>query len=520
MNSENNHQLASFFMIVTGLSILFSGCTPGQVAAPASTMPDTVVSSPTLASTVAPTSTMPATAAPTQVNPPTETAIPTSIPIPIITLKKGDFYFSLAGQQNFIFSRNVGSYQTTDYYQILDLTRTGGSKFVRVQLGDLGMGYSKTGKVDAFWAKKWEHVFDKAASYGMDVMPVFGAWYEWNDGAGYSTWKSNPFNEANGGPARTSLELFKSGSPTQQLWLEWMKTLVERWQGQENILAWEIFSEINMSPGTTEPAAIDFVNQAASIIRNADPAHRPVTASLADFGEWDKYYHSDGIDFINIHPYPTSGKLDTTIIREVRALREKYSKPVMIGESGLSFLTPDTNPPTLTTASKAELGIQHAIWAALVSGAMNGRALWWEDSVGIYFPALSWPFLNKYAASELPAANFIKKVDFSGFSPLKTQTSPKITGAALGNDKMVIGWFRDAGSEPPDWTLQPVISGESLKITVPGSTPDWQVDFYDTKTGLIISSTAAARQGNTITISLPDFTDDMAFKLYTPPAAQ
>ncbi len=175
-----------------------------------------------------------------------------------------------------------------------------------------------------------------------------------------------------------------------------------------------------MSPGTTEPAAIDFVNQAASIIRNADPAQRPVTASLADFGEWDKYYHSDGIDFINIHPYPTSGKLDTTIISEVRALREKYSKPVMIGESGLSFQTPDTNPPTLTTASKAELGIQHAIWAGLVSGAMNGRALWWEDSVGIYFPALSWPFLNKYAASELPAANFIKKVDFSGFSPLKT----------------------------------------------------------------------------------------------------
>ncbi len=85
---------------------------------------------------------------------------------------------------------------------------------------------------------------------------------------------------------------------------------------------------------------------------------------------------------------------------------------------------------------------------------------------------------------------------------------------------MVIGWFRDTGSEPPDWTLQPVISGESVKISVPGSAPDWQADFYDTKTGLIISSTKAARQGNSITIGLPDFMDDMAFKLYTLPAAQ
>jgi hypothetical protein len=521
MTLENNHQRASIWIIVTALNILFSGCAPSHGTAPTIALPATIRSNSTLASTLAKSATLPVTVAPTRVNSPTATSGPTSIPIPIITLKKGDFYFSINGHQSFIFSRNAAGYQTAHYDQILDLTRTGGSKFARIQLDSMGMGYSNTGKVDAFWAKKWENVFDKAASYGIDVMPVFGVWYDWNDGNGYSTWKSNPLNEVNGGPVRTPVELFLSSSDTQKLWLQWMKSLVERWQGQKNIMAWEIFSEINMAPGTTEPEAIDFVNRAASIIHNADPFHRPVTASLADFGEWNSFYQSEGIDFINIHPYPTSGKLDTTIINEVRSVLAKYHKPVMIGESGLSFETPDTNPPTLTTADKANLGIKHAIWAAVVSGSMNGRALWWEDGVGIYFPALSWPFLMKYADTELPAANFIREVDFSNFTPLMAQTSAQVTGATVGNDKMIIGWFRDASCEPPEWNFQPVISGQRVKITAPGSAPNWQVDFYSTKTGTdMIGSAKATRQGNNISISLPDFTDDIAFKLYIQSNAQ
>jgi hypothetical protein len=47
------------------------------------------------------------------------------------------------------------------------------------------------------------------------------------------------------------------------------------------------------------------------------------------------------------------------------------------------------NSATLTTAKNARLGIEHAIWAALVSGAMDGRALYWEDGFAVFFPKLS-----------------------------------------------------------------------------------------------------------------------------------
>ena len=297
-----------------------------------------------------------------------------------------------------------------------------------------------------------------------------------------------------------------------------MKTLIERWHGQKNIIAWEIFSEVNMVPGTTEPQAIDFVNRATSLIHDADPFHRPVTASLADFGEWSRFYRNDAIDFINIHPYPLSGKLDTTIITEVHSLLAKYRKPVLIGESGLSFETPDSHPPTLTTADRADIGIKHAIWAAVVSGAMNGRSLWWEDGVAIYFPALNLPFIQKYARADLPASNFVRDVDFSRFQPLTSTSSSGVWGAAVGNEKTVLGWYRDANCEPPNWNLRPVLSKQAVTLTVPGSAANWKIDFYNTKTGTdIVSSTRGTRKDNKVTLTLPDFIDDITFKMYPLP---
>jgi hypothetical protein len=456
-------------------------------------------------------------------NPPANlqpTIAPTATPIslPKITLTKGDFYFSLDGTQKFLFSRNIAGNEPQQYLQLLDLTHNGGSRMVRIQLDSMGTGITPKGEVDGVWAQKWERVLDKAAADSLYVILTFTAWYDWNNGTpdfGYSNWKANSFNTTNGGPAATPAELFKPGSSTQTMWLAWMKKLVERWQDRKNIAAWEIFSEVNLATGPTQTSGIAFVEKAAVLIRSADSHQRSLTASLADTGGWSSFYFSNAIDFINIHPYPISGRLDRQILDSVPQLIKKYKKPVMIGESGLSALTPDSVPATLTTAARAAVGIKHAIWAAIVSGAMNGRALWWEDGVGIYFPELSWSYLNKYANADLAASRFIDKVDFKNFTPFNIQFSLAITGAVIGNEKMILGWFRDAKCEPPDWKLLPVISKQSVTITVPGSTTNWKVDFYNTKTGTdIIQSITTTQKGNKITISLPDFTDDIAFKMY------
>jgi hypothetical protein len=495
------------FIVSIAFCLAFSGCTGAQIATPTST------------ATLVPSATLKPTASP----------MPTATPIPLpeLTQKPGDFYFSEDGQPTFILSRNPTGKTQADFDAVLDWTHQGGSKVIRIHLTHGWWGdpwINKDWSVNEKWAQDWDRFFDQAQADRIYVIPVFGVWADWNNGLPadvYHFWQYNPLNTANGGPLDTPTGLFQSDSDTQKHWLTWVQTLVERWQGRNNIAAWEIFSEINLAsgaPGETDskgavsvPAAVDFTNKAATSIRTADTNHRPVTLSLAVgapfTNEWAKFYELETLDFIEIHPY--SDQLDRELIADVRQQLNRYNKPVMIGENGLWSMTYNAN---------AHIGIEHAIWAGLVSGAMNGRAFWDNDGYSIYSisnRADAIAFMQKYATTELPVVNFTQGVDFSGFQPLTSTSSSGVWGAAVGNETMVLGWYRDAASEPPDWKLQPIISNQTVTLTVPGKAANWKIDFYDTKTGTdIVSSSTVTRKSDKVTILLPDFTDDIAFKLY------
>jgi hypothetical protein len=454
--------------------------------------------------------------------------VPTATGTPIVgmTLKPGDFYFSVDGQPAFILSRNPTGKTQADFDAVLGWAHQGGSRIIRIHLTHgwwADPWINKDWSINTKWLKDWDQLFDQAQADGIYIIPVFGVWADWNNGTpdwGNALWQYNPLNTAKGGPVSMPYELFQTDSATQKAWLQWVRLLVEHWQGRKNIAAWEIFSEINIAsgnPGQTdakggvnESTGLDFTNKAMAIIHAADTQHRPVTLSLAGVysptDKWAEYYKINSLDFIEIHPY--SDKLDRELILEVQQYLTKYKKPVMIGESGLWSMTHNAN---------AHIGIEHAIWAGLVSGAMNGRALWDNDGYSIYSisnhdDAIA--FMQAYATSELPVVKFTSGVDSTGFKPLTATSTSGIWGAAIGNEKMILGWFRDAKCEPPDWNLQPVITKQSVTITVPGKAVNWNVDFYNTKTGTdIVYSTLIARKGKTVTMTLPDFSDDIAFKM-------
>lgn len=499
MSTRNNRVFIIMLVILTTSSMLLPNCASRPSATP----------------TLAPTATTV-----------TATATITATPFPKITLKPGDSYFSIDGRQSFILSRNLTGKNNDDFSILLGWARQGGTRLIRVHLTHGWWGdpwVNKDWSVNEQWAQDWDRFFDQAENDGIFVLPVFGVWADWNNGKpdyGSPFWKYNPLNQANGGPINSPIELFLPDSDTQNHWMAWLEALVKRWQGKKNIVAWEIFSEINIAssaPGKTSTggvdttAGVDFTNKAVASIRSADSQHRPVTLSLAGIypstDPWAEYYKLDMLDFIEIHPY--SDTLDRELVKEVREYQTEYQKPVLIGESGLWSMTHHAN---------ASIGVAHAIWAGLVSGAMNGRALWDNDGYSIYSindrtDAIQ--FMQGYAITELPVANFVEAVDFSDFKPLMSTYSSAIWGAAIGDEKMVIGWYRDATCEPPNWSLQPVVSGQTVTITIPGSTVDWQADFYDPKTGVkILTPITVFRKGNALSISLPDFTDSIAFKLH------
>lgn len=456
----------------------------------------TSTSSPTLTPTVAPT------------------PAPTTVPLQVFSLSPGQFYFDVNSQPGFFYSRNVAALFTEDYGTELDWSAYGGTRVIRFGLVNIvGMGgypYTNTGQLNESVIRNFEKLIDDAKAHGIYVIFWITGWGQWNS-TGLTDWAINPFNAVNGGPAQKPVEVFQVGTPANTMWCDFISRLVTRWQYRDNILAWDVLGEANLIQSISEKQGMAFVEQMAGIIHAADSHQRPITASLGDVDTWWKFYGSDAIDFVQTHPYPTT--LDRALIKKVHQYIDLYHKPVMIGESGLNWEKPDQG---VTTSPNAHIGIEHAIWAGLVSGAMNGRALFWEDGFAIYFPTMRSTFLNQYAEAELPAARFSKMINFTDFAPLTVhlQDGTKVWGAAVGNETSAIGWFRDAQSEPPNWNLLPNISSQSVSLEIPGSVQNWQVDFYDTKTGYALGgSILIARKGDRIKVPLPDFTDDIAFKL-------
>ena len=355
---------------------------------------------------------------------------PTPGPLPTLSLTPGEFTFRVDGTPRVVMTRNITGQSAGQIEALLDQASTAGTTVIRMHLiHGLGGGVTTGGAVSETWASQWDAVFDHAQAVGLYVIPVFGVWADWNDGTpdyGFANWTMNPWNVANGGPASAPSELWQRDSTVRGQWMAWLRALVERWHGRANIAAWEPFSELDIASGVTEASAAEFAADAAAVVRAGDSAGRPVMASLTALDDWPTLNASDSVDILQVHTY--ADPLDAALLSSVAALRAEYGKPVLIGESGLSAAAPTGNTPT--TEPQAAVEISHAIWAGVVSGAMNARGLWWEDGYAVYEPP-GLGFVDSYAHAETAAAKFASGLDCTGAAPLTVALSPDLLGGAL-----------------------------------------------------------------------------------------
>jgi hypothetical protein len=442
---------------------------------------------------------------------PCDTAAPSARkadPKPRLELRAGEKYFRAGGRPTFVLGRNPAGTSPKAYADHFRHAAAAGESFVRIQF-TYSPPREKAGEIDAGVLKSWDETLDAADKHGLAVLPALGVWADWNDGSRKETWHvwhENPFNAERGGPAKQPNELFDD-TPCRKLWLKRLATLVKHWRDRRAIVGWEIFSELDLVTGVTQDRAVAFTERAAAVIRAADPLKRPVTASQAGVNEWPRLLRSKALDFIQVHPYAggkARGRLDEMIISVVRARLRKYGKPVLLGECGL-----DAAPPkgTLDAAARAEVGIRHAIWAAVVSGAMNGRMLWWQDGYDQFEKA---DLCRHYHKAAAPAAAFVRGVDCTGFEPVACEPPAGLRGAVVGNGKVRLGWFRDARCDPPDWPVKR-LSDQRVTVRAPGNS--WQVEFFDPVTGKSIGNSRLTARDRRLRIALPAFKGTVAVKL-------
>jgi hypothetical protein len=431
----------------------------------------------------------------------------------IFELRPNERFFRANGQQGFVLGRNPIGTSPAAFDDHFKNAAAAGERLMRIHLTHMPDG-EKAGEIHPDTIKFLDHLFESAEKNGLAVLPVLGVWADWNDGRNNETWHAwhrNPFNFENGGPAKQPSELLDD-TACRELWFQRINFFIDRWGKHRNIVAWELFSELNLITDATEQRVMEFVEAAARKAKAADPLSRPITVSLSEKDEWPSLARSEAVEFLQVHPYGGGrfrGGLDMQIIRMVRERLQRYGKPVLLGECGL-----DWRPPrgTLDVAPRAKFGIRHAVWASIVSGAMCGRMLWWQDGYDQFERA---DLLQHYQEIAVTAAAFVEGVDYSGFQPIMCSRSRNITGAMLGSETAVLGWFRDSECAAPKWPVKPV---EKATVSLRVSHPTWSVQFVDPITGHDIETRRVAASGEQLQLVLPKFEGSIAFKLVALPA--
>ena len=252
--------------------------------------------------------------------------------------------------------------------------------------------YNGVGQYAGQSAFRIERQLDVAAQHGLQVQLVIddhGQVRSQSDGR----WSENPYSDANGGPVPAAHpEQFFTNTEAKRLFKERLRYLVARYGAYRNLLAWELFNEVQFvgsdsaNPGNSAQVRGDIVAwhaEMAAYLRSIDPFHHLITTSSDIDSSLKDIWADPNIDLVQVHDYdPALTTRDTRLAGYADSLNATYNKPVIIAEFGIAgdkevnfdpvaSAPLDANEEHLLEATH----LHNAEWAAAMSG--SGAMSWW-----------------------------------------------------------------------------------------------------------------------------------------------
>jgi hypothetical protein len=268
-----------------------------------------------------------------------------------------------------------------DYEAWADKMAASGMNYVRLWMAPWAFGIeSDLGTLgryalDRAWAL--DHVLEVLRKRGIHVILCFEYhgmlqttkdFWQSND-----NWKINPYNAANGGPARTQNEFFTSPE-ARRLYQQRLRYIVSRWGAYPNVGVWEFWNEIdNVRQHYQEGDMIAWHRDMAREVRRLDPYGRLVSSSLTHDGSPD-FWTKPAFDLIQFHSYNQANP-GVEFAARARKAREMHGKPYIVGEYGVDF-----RAPKLEDDPKSR-GLKQALWGSLLGGGAGTAQSWWWETL-------------------------------------------------------------------------------------------------------------------------------------------
>lgn len=183
-------------------------------------------------------------------------------------------------------------------------------------------------------------------------------------------WNANPYNRANGGMLDEPAEFFTSAE-AKDLFRRRLRYIVARWGHHTNLLAWELWNEVDLTDGYDPEAVAAWHEEMARFLREIDVYAHLRTTSFSNPQREPLIWRSPEIDITVSHYYNVPDMVQAVLSHD-RAKLERYGKPTLTAEFGTDWRGP--------SADRAGVNIHNAVWAGLFSGAAGTPMSWWWES--------------------------------------------------------------------------------------------------------------------------------------------
>ncbi len=325
------------------------------------------------------------------------------------------------------------------------------------------------GRYDLQSAWRLDYVAALAERLGIRWQLAFEMVVWWVERLPYR-WLRNPYNAANGGPCAKPIDYLTSPRAREMVKRR-LRYSVARWGWSTNLVAWELWNEVDIMDGFNSAANVAWHRDIGSYLTQIDPYGHLITTSWRDPG----MFALPQITLVEAHSY-WAQPYDAAeySLQDSDHLMRPFGKPFFFGEQGMEG--------NLKVDPEGK-NFHDCVWTTAVSGAAGvGMYRWWDyvEDNNLY---------RHYA----PLAKFVSGVDWPGrrWTPIHLAlptlpVSVNVYGVS-GGDRALL-WIHD----PLAFRIfdGKVVRGESQPKVKANAAPledgDYTVEWWDTTTGAIV----------------------------------
>lgn len=420
-------------------------------------------------------------------------------------------YFSFdSGQFYYPIGHNMAWDSDENYAKNFASMHAAGENWSRIWMSNWSFGlewkemgfFQGLGNYNLANAKRLDSLLELAKKSGIYLQLVFDFHGALSSKVN-AEWPNNPYNITNGGMLKDPSE-FWSNLEARAIYKNRVRYIVARWGFSQQVMAWELFNEINFSDNFPAEKESLWVKDISSYIKDIDPHKHLITTSYYDYYN-KSTYELPTIDFTQYHAYQKRVvKTMQNVVQRFRA----FNKPFIFAEFG------NNSADGVDDRDKKGIFLHAGIWGqAMQPFGGNAMPWWWNTHIApnnlyFHFKAL---------------AAFLEGVDRRGKdwqTVRETWTISRRLGLketlhlhALRSRDLSLGWIVDARALSSD-DAGSFKDWNELKFKLNLSHPGlYKVEYWDTEKGQKISGQDLESKDGQLVLAPPKFHNDIAFKI-------